>query len=108
MNNLHSLLIVAVIAVVTYILRGAAFVLFPKGKEIPRFVQKLGSVLPYGIMGLLVVYCLKDVSITSAPFGLPELIAVLSVIILQALKRNSLLSILISTILYMIMVQFIF
>lgn len=108
MNNVHSLLIIAVIAVVTYILRGAAFVLFPKGKEIPQFVQKLGSVLPYGIMGLLVVYCLKDVSVVSAPHGIPELIAVLAVVILQALKRNSLLSVLLSTILYMLMVQFIF
>ncbi len=108
MNNLHSLLIVAVIAAVTYVLRGAAFVLFPKGKEIPEFVQKLGNVLPYGIMGLLVVYCLKDVSVISAPYGLPELIAVSAVVILQAWRRNSLLSVLLGTVLYMIMVQFVF
>ena len=68
----------------------------------------LGKVLPAAIIGMLVVYCLKDVKIVSAPFGAPELIAGLLVVGLQAWKRNILLSILAGTAVYMLLTQLVF
>ena len=61
--------------------------------------------LPPAIIGMLVIYCLKDVSVRTAPFGLPELAEAACVIILQVWKRNSLVSILSGTVLYMVLVQ---
>ena len=77
-------------------------------KRTPPFVVYLGKVLPAALIGMLVVYCLKDVQIASAPHGLPELIAGAAVVLLQAWKRNSLLSILAGTLLYMVLVQTVF
>ena len=68
----------------------------------------LGRVLPPAIIGMLVIYCLKDTVITSAPFGLPELIAGVMVVLLQAWKRNALLSILCGTVVYMLLIQLAF
>ena len=70
--KLHSFLIVAVVALVTIAIRFLPFLLFKK--KTPKAVLYLGKVLPMAIMGMLVVYCLKDVRFTSAPFGAPELI----------------------------------
>ena len=68
----------------------------------------LGKVLPFAIMGMLVVYCLKDVSLTATPFGIPEALGCLIVAALHIWKRNTLLSIAAATISYMLMVQFLF
>lgn len=74
----------------------------------PRYVEYLGQVLPYATMGLLVVYCLKGVSPSAWPFGLPELISCAAVSLLHIWKRNSLLSIGGGTLLYMLLVQTVF
>lgn len=74
----------------------------------PRYVEYLGQVLPYATMGLLVVYCLKGVTLFQSPFGLPELISCTAVSALHVWKRNSLLSIGGGTVLYMILVQAVF
>ena len=68
----------------------------------------LGRVLPAALIGMLVIYCLKDVSVLTAPHGLPELIAALSVVGLQIWKRNSLISILTGTVVYMLLMQLVF
>ena len=107
-NTMFTIITIVIIAVVTFILRSLAFFAFPEGKEIPRVVQKLGTTLPYGIMAFLVVYCLKDTVVTAHPYGIPEAIALVLTAGLQAWRRNSLLSVLIGTAGYMIMVQFIF
>lgn len=107
-KTLFSLISVAIIAVITYFIRSLAFIAFPKGKEIPVAVRRLSNTLPYGIMGLLVVYCLKDTSILSYPYGLPELISVALVVGLQAWKRNSLFSVLAGTVCYMILIRAVF
>ena len=73
-----------------------------------RTFHYLGEVLPQAIIGMLVIYCLKDVSLKTSPFGLPEAAAALTVVILQVWKRNSLLSILTGTLLYMFLVQIVF
>ena len=99
-------ILIAVMAVVTMLLRFMPFLIFRK--QTPPYITYLGKVLPSAIIGMLVIYCLKDVSLTSHPHGLPELIAAACVVGLQVLKRNSLLSILAGTAVYMILVQFAF
>ena len=51
---------------------------------------------------------MKDVEFSAAPFGLPELIAAVSVVVLQRWKRNSLISILVGTIFYMVLIRTVF
>lgn len=104
---IHSILIIAVCSVVTFALRGAPFLIFGGKRKTPAFVSWLGKVLPYAVMGMLLVYCMKDVSITSAPFGLPELFACAIVVLLHVWKRNSLLSIGVGTVSYMVIVALI-
>lgn len=103
MIHSHAALLVGAMALVTMILRFLPFVAFRR--EIPPYVSYLGEVLPPAIIGMLVVYCLKDVSILSAPFGLPELAAALVVILAQWKSRNSLVSILSGTAAYMILIR---
>ena len=94
--NTHAAILVIVMAAVTILLRFLPFLVFRK--RTPAYIS----------IGLLVIYCLKDTVITRAPFGAPELIAGLSVVGLQVWKRNSLLSILGGTVIYMILIQAVF
>lgn len=107
MPNLHSALMVAAIALVTVLLRFIPFWLF-RNKETPPFVTYLGRVLPYAIMGMLVVYCLKGITFLSSPYGIPELVACGLVAVIHIWKRNTLFSILTGTVAYMLMVQLLF
>ncbi len=104
----YSVILILLIAVITYALRAAPFVLLGRGKEIPPAVAYLGKVLPYAIIGMLVVYCLKGVSLVQAPFGLPELIAGALVAGLHIWKRSTLLSVGVGTVAYMLLVQLVF
>lgn len=106
--DLQTLLIILVIAVVTILLRFLPFAVFHKSTETPPFLVYLGKVLPYAIMGMLVIYCLKSVSLLVSPHGLPELIAVAVVAGLHIWKRNTLLSIAAGTVCYMLLVQNVF
>lgn len=109
MNEMtQGILIVAALMAATMITRFLPFFLFPGGKETPRYVEYLGKTLPYATIGLLVVYCLKDVQFAVAPFGAPELLAIVGIVVLHRWKRNSLLSIGAGTIWYMILVQVVF
>ena len=74
----------------------------------PKFIRYLGKVLPYAVMGMLVVYCLRNVSFTTAPFGAPEALALACVAGLHLWKKNTLLSIGAGTTLYMVLIQFVF
>ena len=105
---LYTLLVILVITVVTAALRFAPFFIFSSERSVPKFVSYLGRVLPYSIMAMLVVYCLKGISFAKAPFGLPELISVILVAVLHIWKRNTLLSIICGTICYMVCIQFVF
>ena len=103
-----SLLIIIVTGITTFSTRVIPFLLFPKGKEIPKTVQYLGKVLTPAVSGMLVVYCLKDMSFLRFPFGIPEVLCVAIVAGLHIWKRNNLLSIGVGTVLYMILVQCVF
>ena len=103
---MNAAILIAVMAIVTMLLRFMPFMIFRK--ETPEYISYLGQVLPAALIGMLVIYCLKDTSFMEAPHGLPELISAGIVVALQAWKRNSLLSILTGTVIYMLLVQLIF
>ena len=105
-STAHSAMLVAVMSVVTILLRAAPFLVFKK--KAPAYIIYLGRVLPAAIIGMLVIYCLKDINLLSAPFGAPELIAGLLVVGLHAWKRNILLSILAGTVCYMLLIHLVF
>lgn len=108
MPDLHSALMIAVIALVTAALRFLPFLIFGENRKTPPLVSYLGQVLPYAIMGMLVVYCLKGITLTAPPFGIPEIISCAVVTLLHIWKRNTLLSIGAGTVCYMLLVQFVF
>ena len=108
MNDIHALLMIAVMAAVTFLLRYLPFVVFPADKKTPAVITYLSNALPCAIMGMLVVYCLKGVTIFTGNHGIPEAICVILVIILHKWKHNSLLSISIGTVAYMLLVQLVF
>ena len=77
-------------------------------KHTPQYVSYLGRVLPPAIIGMLVIYCLKDITPAVYPFGIPELIAVVCTAGLQVWRRNSLVSILAGTVVYMVLIRVLF
>ena len=105
---MHSVWIIVVATLVTMATRFLPFLIFGSGRKTPDIITYLGKVLPCAIMGMLVVYCFKDVSFLTFPHGLPELIACVVVALLHVWKRNSLLSIGVGTVFYMALVQLIF
>ena len=107
-NLSHTVMVIAVAAVITAALRFIPFLVFGGKKEPPACINYLGKVLPGAIMAMLVVYCLKDISFTAAPFGIPEILGCGVVTALHIWKRNTLLSIGAGTVCYMLLVQFVF
>lgn len=108
MSDLYAWGTVAVIALVTAAIRFCPFLIFRKGTHTPRIIEKLGRLLPFAVMGMLVVYCLKDTSFETFQGFLPELIACALVAGLYIRKRNTLLSIIAGTVSYMLLVQIVF
>ncbi len=103
---MKSVILIAAMSVTTILLRGLPFIVFRS--KTPKYIAYLGRVLPPAIIGMLVIYCLKDVTLTARPFGLPELIAGACVVLVQIWKRSSLVSILSGTVIYMVLVQAVF
>ena len=108
MTDLYTWGTVAVIALVTAALRFLPFVVWGGNRRNPKIVVKLVKVLPCAIMGMLVVYCLKDVSFAGAEGFLPSLIACLVVGALYVWRRNTLVSIIAGTVCYMVLIQLVF
>lgn len=108
MNVKHSILLIAVIALVTAALRMLPYLIFRDARKTPAVILYLGRVLPFAVMGMLVVYCVREVHVTAFPFGIPELIAGSVVALLHLWRRDTLLSIVSGTLLYMGLVQFVF
>lgn len=102
-DTYHSALIVAVIALVTALLRFLPFLIFNGRRPVPAVVRYLGSVLSYAVMAMLVVYCLKGVSFTALSGWLPAAVSVAAVVMLHVWKRNTLLSIIGGTVCYMLL-----
>ncbi|MBQ9302413.1 branched-chain amino acid transporter permease [Butyrivibrio sp.] len=104
----HALIIILVMGLMTLATRILPVLIFGRGEKVPDYIMYLGRTVPYTAMGLLIVYCLKDVSIASAPFALPEIIAMAAVIGSYLWKRNSILSVVVGTVLYMFLIQVVF
>jgi len=108
MSNLYIYSAVVIIAVVTALTRFLPFVIFGGKTKTPKAVETLGKLLPYAIMGMLVVYCLKDISFLKTANFLPQIISLAVVATSYILKRNTLLSIISGTVCNMLLIQFVF
>lgn len=108
MTLTQQIITIGMVVLGTMLTRFLPFLLFPAGKPTPKYIQYLGKVLPASVFGLLVIYCLKNVSIFTGSHGLPELLAILLVAVLHLWKRQMLLSIAGGTVFYMILVQTVF
>ena len=108
MTLAQQIITVAMVVLGTAVTRFLPFLIFPAWKQTPKYVQYLGKVLPAAVFGLLVIYCLKDVSIFTGSHGIPELISIILVILLHVWKRQMLLSIAGGTVCYMLLVQLVF
>ena len=107
-NPEHAILIILIMGIVTAATRLLPVVIFGRGKKVPDYILYLGKVVPYTAMGLLIVYCLKDVSIAEAPHALPEILALALVSGTYLWKRSAILSVVLGTVAYMLMVQGVF
>lgn len=107
MTVAQQVMTVAVLALGTALTRFLPFFIF-RGKQTPKYIQYLSTVLPPAVFGMLVVYCLKDVDVTGGYHGLPELIGVVATVALHVWKRQMMLSIFGGTAVYMILVQWVF
>lgn len=108
LTPIQTLAIILSVAAGTQLTRWLPFLLFPEKRQPPGVILFLGRVLPPAVMGLLVVYCLKNVSLTAAPHGLPEAIAIGAIVIVHRWRGNVLLSIAGGTAVYMLLIQTVF
>lgn len=105
MSDTYIIMVTSVMAIVTISLRFLPFIVFDHGERLPKWISYLGKVLPPAVMSMLLVYCLRNINLFEGNRGFPELICVGVAVVLHNWKRNTLLSIGVSTLLYMIMVQ---
>lgn len=108
MTLTQQIITIGMVVLGTMITRFLPFIVFPAGKPTPKYIQYLGKVLPGAVFGMLVIYCLKNVSILGGTHGIPEAISIILVICLHLYKRQMLISIAGGTIYYMLLVQFVF
>lgn len=104
----HAMIVIAAMGLAVLATRILPVLIFGRGEKVPEFILYLGRVVPYTAMGLLIVYCLRDVPVFDAPHGLPELISLAVVTVTYLWKRNTILSVVTGTVLYMFLVQSVF
>ena len=107
-DSVHAMTVIAVMGLAVLATRMVPVLIFGRGEKVPEFILYLGRVVPYTAMGLLIVYCLRDVPVFEVPHGLPELIALAAVAATYIWKRNTIFSVVIGTALYMFLVQSVF
>lgn len=108
MSITQQVITITMVVLGTMLTRFLPFIVFPSNKPTPKYVQYLGRVLPSAVLGLLIIYCFKDVSLISGSHGIPELIGVGMVALLHCWKKKMFLSIVGGTIIYMMLVQLVF
>ena len=108
MTVTEQIITIAICALGTMATRFLPFLIFRDNRTTPKYIQYLGKALPAAIFGMLVVYCLKDVNLLTASHGIPELIGIVTVVLLHLWKRQMILSIAAGTVVYMLLVQFVF
>ena len=107
-TTLQLFLFFGTVTLGTILTRVLPFLLFPENRAIPKYIKYLADILPFTIIGMLVVYCLKDISFVRAPFAIPEAISIAVIAVLHIWKKNTLLSIGTGALLYMILIQYVF
>lgn len=107
-DTVYTAAAIGIAAIMTMLTRGLPYLMFGGKKKLPKVVTYLGEVLPPSIMIILVVYCLRDIKLTVFPYGLAELISVILVVGMQLWKKNILISILLGTACYMILIRTVF
>ena len=103
-----SLMIIGVVAICSFLTRALPFMIFKNTAVLPKKIVYLGNVLPMAIMFCLIVYCIRDTSFLTYPYGLPQVLGILCVVVLHLWKRNNMISIIGGTIFYMFLVQKVF
>lgn len=107
-GSTDTFVIIAVVSVCTFLTRALPFLIFKNAKQLPGHIVYLGKVLPMAIMLCLIVYCVRNTMFFEYPYGIPEIASILVVAGLHVWKRNNMISIVIGTILYMVLIQFVF
>ena len=105
MSDKYIIMVITVMAAVTILLRFLPFIIFDHGEQLPRWVSYLGKVFPPAIMSMLLVYCLRNINLLEGDHGFGELMCIGVAMIIHNWKRNTLLSIGVSTLLYMLITQ---
>lgn len=105
MTFYQKLITIGMVVLGTMLTRFLPFLLFPAGKPTPKYIQYLGRLLPSAVFGLLVVYCLRNVSVFTGSHGIPEALSIALVVLLHLWKRQMLLSIAGGTLCYMLLIQ---
>ena len=108
MTTTQNIITLGMVVLGTVLTRFLPFLVFPANKPTPAYIRYLGQVLPAAAIGLLMIYCFKDVSLLTGHHAVPELIAVACTVALHCWKRQMLVSIAGGTVLYMLLVQFVF
>ena len=108
MNLMEQIVIIAIASLTTMTTRFLPFIVFKSGRATPKFLAYIGKVLPPAVFGMLVVYCLKNLNLTVAPYGASEIIGVVSVVLLHLSFRKMLLSVAGGTAVYVLLVNFVF
>ena len=105
MSIKHQIITIVIVVIATAITRFLPFILLSKNAKTPKYIQYLGETLPYAAIALLVVYCIKDVSIITYPFALPECISILFIVFVHLKKGNMFISIGGGSLLYLFLLQ---
>ena len=104
----HAMIVIAAMGLAVLATRIVPVLIFGRGEKVPEFILYLGRVVPYTAMGLLIVYCLRDMPVLEAPHCLPEILSLAVVSVTYLWKRNTILSVVVGTALYMFLVQSVF
>ncbi len=104
----QTVIVILVAAVCTFLTRVIPFAIFGGKKEVPKFIKYLGDILPMAIIGVLIIYCLGGITTGDINIIAPQLICVALTAIIHIWKRNTLLSIGIGTVSYMILIHYVF
>ena len=104
-GTLHTAILIAVAAVVTLALRALPFVLFGGKRKMPGWIKKISDVLPPAIMGVLIVYCMKESIAAPGADLVFQLIAAAVVVAMHLWRKNTLISIFSGTAVYMLLIS---
>lgn len=113
MTTAQLVISILVIAVLTFLTRALPFLVFAGKKEMPRIIQYLGKALPFAVMGLLVVFCVRWAVLelwggVSGDLMIAAGIAIAVTAGVHLWWKNLLVSVMGGTAVYMVLVQVVF